>query len=206
MIRVAVADDHPVVREGLAAILEVVADFRVVGSVGSAEELLESARRTRPDVVLLDLELPRVDGVEAIARLREALPECRVIVFTAYDTDEKVVGAIRSGAMGYLLKGASASQIIDAVRAVYAGNSYLGPGIAEKAFAGRSQPAGAAGLSAREREVLRLVGKGRSNKEIARILAISARTVKFHLTSIMNKLGADNRAQAVALAAQRGIL
>ena len=206
-MRVLVIDDHPVVREGLVTVLEDEADFEVVGSAGSAEEGLTLVERLRPDVVLLDLELPAMTGVEAIPRFVEASPGTRVLVFTAYDTDERVFGAIRSGARGYLLKGATAAEIARAIRAVHAGESYLEPRIAAKLLAEVSAPRRFAGLlTERERAVLRLVAAGLANKQIARSLSITERTVKFHVTSILRKLDADNRAQAVAVAVQRGLL
>ena len=206
MIRVLVVDDHPVVRQGLVAVLGDQPDFVVAGSAGSAEEALALAARERPDVVLLDLELPGLDGVGAIPRLLEANPEVRVLVFTAYDTDERVVGAIRAGAGGYLLKGASIEEIARAIRTVRGGGSYLAPRVATALLAEVRTPRRGTALTERERAVLRLVADGLPTKQIARSLAISERTVKFHVTSIFRKLGAENRAQAVALAAERDLL
>lgn len=207
MIRVLVVDDHPIVREGLVSVLADEGDFEVVGSAGSAEEALDLVGQFRPDVVLLDLELPEMDGVQAILTFAEASPSTRILVFTAYDTDERVFGAIRAGARGYLLKGATAAEIGQAVRAVHSGESYLEPRVAAKLVAEVNAPRRFAGLlTERERAVLRLVAAGLSNKQIARSLSISERTVKFHVTSILGKLGADNRAQAVAVAVQRGLL
>jgi DNA-binding NarL/FixJ family response regulator len=207
VIRLLVVDDHPVVREGLVALLEDEPEFRVVGSAGSAEAALALAERLRPDVALLDLELPGLDGVAAIARLAAVAPQTRVVVFTAYDTDERVFGAIQAGAKGYVLKGASAGDIARAIRTVHGGGSALEPHVAAKVLAALSAPRRSGVLlSPREREVLRLLAQGLANKQIARALAITERTVKFHVTSILNKLGADNRAQAVALAAQRHLL
>jgi len=206
MIRVLIVDDHPVVREGLAAVLEDTKDVRVVGAVGSAEEALASVAVGLPDVVLLDLELPGMNGVDAIPRLTAAAPRPRVIVLTAYDTEERVLGALKAGAAGYLLKGAGAAEIVQAIRAVAAGGSYLTPRVAARVVAQVNAPRRSGRLSDRERQVLRLVARGRSNKQIARDLGITERTVKFHMTSIFNKLGADNRAQAIAIAAERGLL
>jgi len=207
VIRILVVDDHPIVREGLVAVLEDQTDFEVVGSTGSAEEALSLAGDLQPDVILLDLELPGMSGVEAIPRILQAHPETRVLVFTAYDTDERVFGAIRAGARGYLLKGAAAVEVAQAVHAVQQGEAYLEPRVAAKLVAEVKAPRRFAGLlSERERAVLRLVAAGLSNKQIARSLSITERTVKFHVTSILNKLEADNRAQAAVLAAQRGLL
>jgi len=202
-----VIDDHPVVREGLVAVLADEPDFEIVGWAGSAEDGLALAERARPEVILLDLELPGKHSVEAIPRLVQVAPGARVLVFTAYDTEEHVLGAIRAGANSYLLKGAPADEIARAVRAVHAGGSHLEARVAAKVVAEVSAPRHAPdALSGRERAVLRLVADGMPNKQIARSLGITERTVKFHLTSIFNKLGADNRAQAVALAAQRNLL
>ena len=206
MIRVAVVDDHPVVRQGLVAALEDEPDFEVVGAAGSAEEALVLIARLRPDVVLLDLELPGVGGVEAITRLIEANPSGQVLVFTAYDADERVMGALRAGAKGYLLKGATTDEIARAVRVVAAGGSALEPRVAARLVAEVSGPRGAGSLTARERQVLQLIAAGLPSKQIARELSISERTVKFHSHSLLRKLGAENRAQAVAVAAERGLL
>jgi DNA-binding NarL/FixJ family response regulator len=207
MIRILVVDDHPIVREGLVAVLGDEPDFEVVGSASSAEDALTLAGRLRPDVILLDLELPGIDGVEALPRLNEASPNAGVVVFTAYDTDDRVLGAVRSGAKGYLLKGASGEEIARAIRVVHGGGSHLEPRVAAKLMAEVRTPHRSAGLlTEREREVLGLIASGQPDKQIARALSISERTVKFHATSIRNKLGADTRAQAVALAIQQGLL
>jgi len=200
MIRIVVVDDHPVVREGLVASLEDNPEFQVVGAAGSAEDALRLVAAQRPDVILLDLELPGVNGLEAIPGLAAASGASRILILTAYDTDERVLGALRAGAKGYLLKGASLEEIARAIRAVHAGESYLEPRVATKVVAELGPH------KHREREVLRLVAGGHSNKQIARTLGITERTVKFHVTSILNKMGAENRAQAVALAAQRGLV
>ncbi|MGQ0570776.1 MAG: response regulator [Armatimonadota bacterium] len=206
MIRVLVVDDHPIVREGLSAVLEDQADFQVVGATGTVEEAVTFATRDHPDVILLDLELPGTGGNEAIPRLAAAVPHAGIIIFTAYDTDERVLGAIRAGARGYLLKGVAADEIARAVRAVHGGGSHLTSRIATKVMAEVSAPRRGRFLTAREHEVLRLVADGQSTKQIARSLAITERTVKFHVASIFNKLGVGNRAEAVARAVRRGLL
>lgn len=205
MIRILLVDDHPVVRDGLVAVLEDETDFQIVGSVGTVDETLLFVSRLRPDVILLDLELPGTGGIDALPRLAEASPDSRVIVFTAYDADERVMAAIKGGAKGYVLKGAAAGEIVQAVRAVHAGGSYLTPRVAAKVMAQVAGPRPAS-LTGRERQVLRLVAEGLATKQIARRLGISERTVKFHVTSVLNKLGAENRAQAVAVASQRGLI
>ncbi len=207
MIRVLVVDDHPIVRQGLVSVLGDEDDLEVVGEAGSGREAVARVQRLQPDVVLLDLEMPDLDGVDAIPQLLALRPGLGIVVFTAYDTDERVLGAVRAGARGYLLKGASAEEIARGIRSVHAGGSYLEPRVASKLIAEVSSPRrGAFVLSAREREVLRLVADGLPTKQISLSLSITERTVKFHVNSIFRKLGADNRAQAVALAAQRGLL
>jgi DNA-binding NarL/FixJ family response regulator len=202
-----VVDDHPIVRQGLVSVLEDEADLEVVGEAGTGREALNLAQRLAPDVVLLDLEMPELDGIEAIPQLLKARPSLGVLVFTAYDTDERVLGAVRAGARGYLLKGASSDEIARAIRTVHSGGSFLEPRVARMVMAEVSSPRRSTGLlTHREREVLHLVAEGQPTKQIARNLSISERTVKFHVNSIFSKLGADNRAQAVALAAQRGLL
>ncbi len=206
MIRVLIVDDHPVVREGLVAALEDEPDIRIAGAAGSAEEALRLAPSARPDVVLLDLELPGLGGIEAIPTLAAVLPDAGIIVLTAYDTDERVLGAVQAGARGYVLKGAPVEEIMRAIRAVHAGGSYLASPVAAKVLGHVRSPRRSRILSGRERAVLREVAAGRSTKQIARSLGITERTVKFHVSSIMNKLGAGTRAQAVAEAAKRGLL
>lgn len=207
MTRVLVVDDHPVVREGLVSVLEDQPEIEVVGSLDSAERAVAQIGRLRPDIVLLDLELPGMDGVAAIPRLLAAHPSTGVIVFTAYDTEERVLGALRAGARGYLLKGATGQEIAQAIRAVQAGGSHLAPRVASTVLAQvKGSPRTAPELSPREHEVLRLVADGLPTKQIARALGITERTVKFHVASLMRKLGADNRAQMVAVAAQRHLL
>jgi DNA-binding NarL/FixJ family response regulator len=207
MIRVLVVDDHPIVRQGLVSVLEDEDDLEVVGTAETGREALRVVERLAPDVVLLDLEMPDLDGVEAIPLLLAARPGVGVLVFTAYDTDERVLGAVRAGARGYLLKGASGEEIARGIRTVSSGGSYLEPRVASKLLAEVSAPRRAtSSLSGREREVLRLVADGLPTKQIATSLSITERTVKFHINSIFHKLGADNRAQAVAIAAQRGLI
>jgi DNA-binding NarL/FixJ family response regulator len=204
MIRVLVVDDHPIVREGLVTVLQDREEIEVAGAAGSAEEALDLAPRLRPDVILLDLELPGADGVAAIPALLEAAPGVRVLVFTAYSTDERVLGAVRAGARGYLLKGAPADEIARAIRIVHGGGSYLEPQVAARIVALAGSPR--ATLTPREEDVLRLVAEGLPNKQIGRALGVTERTVKFHVSSLLQKLDAESRTQAVAAARQRGLL
>lgn len=208
MIRVLVVDDHPVVREGLVNVLEDEPDMEVVGAVGSAEEAVARAGEARPDLVLLDLELPEMDGAEVIPELSAGVRGSRVLVFTAYETDERVFRALRAGARGYLLKGASGEEIVNAIRTVHAGGSHLEAGVAARVLEdlGREAEEARPSLTEREEEVLQLLVEGRLNKQIASALGISERTVKFHVHSICEKLGARNRTEAASLAVRQQLV
>ena len=206
-IRVLVADDHPMLREGLVAVLSTQPDFEVVGEASDGSETVRLAETVRPDVILLDLEMPKLDGVAALEGLRDAGSTARAIVFTAYDTDERILGALRAGARGYLLKGASRKEIFDAVRTVHAGGSLLEPGVTTRLLDHvREEREPQEPLTPRELEVLLLISEGLHNSEIAGRLFVTERTVKFHVSSILAKLGADNRTEAVALATRRGLI
>ena len=206
-IRILVADDHPMLREGLVAVLSTQPDFDVIGEASDGSEVVWLAERLHPDVILLDLEMPNADGVAALERLRNADARTRTIVFTAYDTDERILGALRAGARGYLLKGASRKEIFDAVRTVHSGGSLLQPAVTSRLLEhverGNERPED---LTTRELEVLDLLAHGHKNSEIAEELFISERTVKFHVSSILAKLGVGNRTEAARIAARRGLL
>ncbi len=206
-IRILIADDHPVVRDGLSAILSTQPDFLVVAGAPDGEQALRLALEVQPDVMLLDLEMPGMDGVEVMRRVRQANPDIQAIVFTAFDTDERILSAVKAGAMGYLLKGAPREEIFRAVRIVSQGGSLLQPLVVSRLLqqaAGTSPPAPE--LTRREAEVLDLLAQGKTNKEIAHRLVVSERTVKFHVSSLLKKLGAGNRTEVVSLAAQSGLI
>ena len=202
-IRILVVDDHPVVRDGLTAMLNTQSDFEVVGEASDGEEALRKVADSDPDVLLLDLEMPGVDGIETLQRLRQSKARARAIVFTVFDTDERIVSAMKAGAKGYLLKGAPRDDVFRAVRVVNEGGSLLEPLIASRFLDSINNPDG---LTARQKEVLKQIATGLLNKEIADRLYISERTVKFHVSEILAKLGAGNRTEAVAIATQRGLI
>jgi DNA-binding NarL/FixJ family response regulator len=210
-IRLLVVDDHPVVREGLVAILQTQPDFEVVGQAINGLEAIEAANSATPDVVLLDLEMPEMDGVEALRRMRADHPGLTVLVFTAFDTDERILSSLQAGAAGYLLKGAPREDVFNAIRVVSQGGSLLGPLVVSRLLerissstsndAPHLEP-----LTTREREVLGQLARGQTNKEIAGQLFVTERTVKFHVSAILRKLGATNRTEAVSIAAQEGLI
>lgn len=201
-IRILVVDDHNIVRQGLVALLNTVPDMKVVAEAGDGEEAIESHRRHKPDITLMDLRLPKLGGADAISRIREEFPAARVIVLTTFDGDEDIFRALQAGAKGYLLKGMDIDELTAAIRSVYAGKSRIPASVAEKLAERMGGPA----LTTREVEVLRRIVAGRSNKEIASDLFISEATVKTHVNSILGKLGVTDRTQAATTALQRGIV
>ncbi len=211
-IKVLVADDHLIVRQGLRLILETDDELELVGEASDGAEALRLARELEPDVVLMDLRMPGMDGLTAIERLQVEQPQVNVVILTTFNEDELMVRGLRAGAKGYLLKDTSREALFATIRAAAKGEALLSPEVLERLLSrmGSGQaPEGRAGgiaLTEREQEVLEAVARGERSKEIAFNLGISERTVKAHLSSIYNKFGVDSRAAAIAVAAQRGML
>jgi DNA-binding NarL/FixJ family response regulator len=206
-IRVLVVDDHAVVREGLRTFLELQDGIEVAGEAADGEEAIEAAERLGPDVVLMDLVMPALDGLAAMRVLRERVPGARVIVLTSFADDDKLLPALRAGAAGYLLKNAEPQELARAVRAAHAGEALLDPHVAARlvdALAGEKEPLDQ--LTPREREVLQLIGLGFSNKRIAQELRLSEKTVKTHVGHVLAKLGVDDRTQAAVFAVRAGLI
>ena len=209
-IRIAIADDHTVVRQGTRSLLEREEDLEVVGEAGDGEEAVRVIERTKPDVAIVDIAMPKLNGVEVTRRIKPTCPSTAVLVLTAYDDDEYVFALLEAGAAGYLLKDADSHEVVEAVRAVCAGESVLHPAIARKVIS-RFRPANkdtsekqTTELSEREMQILKLAARGMSNRDIAGQLFISTRTVQGHLSSIFNKLGVGSRTEAVFQAAKKG--
>ena len=213
-IKILLADDQALFRDGLRILLSTQPDIEVVGEAANGEETLRLAAKLRPDIVLMDMRMPILDGVEATRRLSETQPDCRVIVLTTFDDDELVFEGLRAGAVGYLLKAVSTPRLLEAIRAVARGESMLDPSVTAKVVAEftrlanqTSRPAELVNpLSEREVEVLRLVARGATNHEIAATLFIAEGTVRNHLTNILGKLGVSDRTQAAVKAKELGLV
>lgn len=197
-----IVDDHPVVRQGLRAMLSSEPDIRVQGMAASAREAISLIEREQPDVVLMDLRMPEMEGIEAIKRLRRISPNIKILVLTNYGSDEYIVRATQAGAMGYLLKNTPQEEIVNAVRVVHSDERYVPKDIAKRLF----EAIGREELSPRELEVLVLVARGCTNKEVAQKLFISDKTVRNHVTSCLLKLQAKDRTEAVTRAIERGLI
>jgi two-component system, NarL family, response regulator LiaR len=208
-IRILLVDDHAVVREGLRTFLELQDEFEIVGEAADGTEGVLEAERLNPDVILMDLVMPGLDGVGAMRALRTSLPDARVIVLTSFADDDRLLPAIQAGAAGYLLKDAQPSEVARAVRAAHAGEALLDPAVAARLVDAIAQAPGEAPreqLTPRERQVLELIAQGRPNKLIARELEISEKTVKAHVSRVLEKLGVSDRTQAALYAVRQGIV
>lgn len=210
-IRVLVADDHPVLRGGMRSLLEQEEDLEVVAEAGDGEEAVGRAAELNPDVALMDIVMPKLNGIEATKQIKRVSPTTAVLILTAYDDDRYVVGLLQAGAAGYLLKSATGKQIVEAIRSVATGESVLDPAATRRLLAclarhsnGTLSDDGGAILSQREMEILRLASQGMSNKEIARALSLSMPTVKAHFVNIFNKMAVGSRTEAVLRALSKG--
>ncbi len=203
-IRILLVDDHRIVREGLISMLSLQSDMLIVGEAATGAEVLPLVERLRPTIVLLDLEMPDLDGVSVLEKLHPAFPAVRVIILTAYGSDERILDAVRAGARGYLLKSAGLSEVLNAVRVVAGGGSLLEPDVTERLLDSMERMLRSGkipmALTERERAILTLIARGLPNKTIGIELGIAERTVKFHATIIFQKLGVSNRVEAVAKA------
>ena len=210
-VRVLVADDHEAFRSGLRSLLATAADVDVVGDAASGDDAVRLAGRAQPDVVLMDVNMPGLDGIEATRRLVDSAPHVAVVVLTMHDDDETVFAAVRAGARGYLLKGASRAEILRAVRAAAAGDAIFGPGVARRLMTYFAQPAPAGverpfpELTEREHEILDLVARGRSNAEITAQLGLSPKTIRNHVSNVFAKLQVRDRAEAIVRAREAGL-
>lgn len=202
LIRILTVDDHPLLRKGIAALVNAEPDLKLVAEASNGKEAIDAFRSHRPDVTLMDLQMPGVDGLEAIETIRREFPEARIIVLTTYSGDTQVLRALKAGARGYVLKGHVHKELLDTIRAVHVGQKRIPPEIAaELADHATDDP-----LTGREIEVVRLIAAGNSNKQIADQLSIGEATVKSHVTNILSKLGANDRAHAVTIGLKRGII
>jgi len=210
MIRVLIADDHAVVREGLRGFLALQDDVEVVAEAADGEEAVAAAERLHPDVALVDLVMPRVDGIEAIKRIRAVAPATRVIVLTSFADEDRMLPAVRAGAVGYLLKDVAPQDLVAAVRTVHDGETLLHPAVVRELVrevaGGHREPTADNPLTAREREVLGLIARGRANKAIAFELGVAEKTVKTHVSNILGKLNVTDRTQAALLAVREGLV
>ena len=202
LIRILAVDDHPLLRKGIASLVNGESDMKLIAEASSGHEAIEQFRLHRPDVTLMDLQMPDMNGVETISRIQEEFPDARILVFTTYQGDAQVLKALKAGARAYVLKGHVHRELLDTIRAVHAGRKRIPPDLAAELAEHVADDA----LSPREIEVLRLIAGGNSNKLIADQLSVGEATVKSHVTNILSKLGANDRAHAVTIGLKRGII
>jgi two-component system, NarL family, response regulator LiaR len=207
-IRILVVDDHAIVRKGIIAMLETEPDFEVIGECSNGEEAIQKSQAVNPDVILMDLVMPRIDGVEAIRAIKQTQPGVNILVLTSFGTADKVFPSLNAGAIGYLLKDSDPNELVQAIRKVYQGEGWLHPAITRQVLTQFSQPAARApeeDLTERELEVLRSIAQGLSNQEIAKKMVVSEATVHTHVSRVLNKLNLNSRTQAALYALRKGL-
>lgn len=200
-IRILIVDDHPIVRNGLVLMVKYESGMETVAEASSGAEAIAQFHQHQPDITLMDLRLGDMNGVDAIATIRQDFPDARIVILTTYDTDEDIYRGLQNGAKGYILKDAPLDELLKAIRIVHAGQQYIPPDVGAKLAERLSRPQ----LSERERDVLRLMAQGKSNQDVAEALHIAENTVKYHVNNILSKLAVGDRTQAVLLALKRGI-
>jgi DNA-binding NarL/FixJ family response regulator len=202
VIRVLAVDDHPLLREGIAALVNAESDMKLIAEASNGEEAIKQFRANRPDITLMDLQMPNMNGVDAIGRIQKEFPNARIIVLTTYTGDAQVLRALKAGARGYILKGHVHRELLEIIRSVHRGQKRIPPEIAAEL----AEHATDEELTPRQMDILRLIAEGNANKEIAHQLSIGEQTVKSHVTTIISKLGANDRTHAVAIGLRRGII
>ena len=202
VIQILTVDDHPLLREGIAALVSTQSDMKLVSEAANGHEAIEQFRKHRPDVTLMDLQMPQMSGIDAIAAIRAEFPDARIVVLTTYAGDVQVLRALKAGARAYLLKSLLRKELLETIRVVHAGQKRLPPEVASEIAGHAADDA----LTAREIDVLRLIASGNANKEVAALLSITEETVKGHVKNILAKLGANDRTHAVTIAIKRGII
>lgn len=212
-IKVLLVDDHTIVRQGLRLLLDTQPDIRIVGETGEGREAIEKARQLMPDVILMDISMPGMNGLEACRRIRECCPGTRILALTMHDNEEYFFQALSAGAAGYILKKADPAELVSAIRVVYQGGAFLYPSVAKSLVAdflrrvdSGEERANFDGLTEREREILKLVAEGKTNREIASLLLISTKTADRHRANLMDKLNVHNRSQLIKYAIRKGII
>ena len=201
-IRVLTADDHPLLQEGIAGLINMEPDMELVAQAATGGEAIEKFKEHRPDITLMDLQMPDMNGIDAMIAIRSEFPQARIVVLTTYKGDVQVMRALKAGAQGYLLKGSVHKELVDTIRAVHAGNKRIPPEVAAEL----ADHAGQEQLTAREIQVLQLIAAGNANKQIASDLSVTEETIKSHVTNILAKLGASDRTHAVTIGIKRGII
>jgi DNA-binding NarL/FixJ family response regulator len=201
-IRVLLVDDHPILLDGLVMLLECESDIAVVGQAANGEDAISLFQQHQPDIMLIDLRLPTISGIEVITKIRADYPRARIIVLSTYDTDEEIYQAVQAGARGYLVKGAASAELLKAIRTVHRNQTYIPPSSSEKLLRRMTAPT----LSKREQAVLQLIAEGKTNPQISTDLNIAESTVRFHVSNILDKLGVSDRTQAIVQAVNQGLV